>query len=181
MFLYFCREAVLSSDRCGSARPRYFSDSSPPSKRAIGQKCNPVIVTERRHPRFGPAIDQRVLHLVRDDGDAVIGDHAQPLGVEIGQGEVANLAFVTQIGEMLERVEIARVAVVPPMELEQVETVDTHSAPRDADRVLDGAPCHPAGIRHPFGERLDLRQPLGSPQLVAKRRRNSPIKSSAGP
>ncbi len=146
--------------RLGAAQ--IFLRQQPAEQGAIGQKCNPVIMTERRHPRFGPTIDQRVLHLVRDDADAVICDDAQPLGVEIGQGEVANLAFVTQIGEMLERVEVAFVAVIPPMELEQVETVDTHSAPRDADRFLDGAPCHPAGIRHPFGERLDLRQPLGS-------------------
>ena len=32
MRLYFCNEAVLSSARVGSGRPRYFSESSPPSR-----------------------------------------------------------------------------------------------------------------------------------------------------
>src|SRR6516164_471712 len=63
---------------------------------------------------------------------------------------------------MIECLEVALVAVVPPMELEEVETFDTHSRERDTDRLLDGAPRHPARPRNPFREGLDLRQSLGS-------------------
>src|SRR6516162_11640408 len=62
---------------------------------------------------------------------------------------------------MVERVEIALVAVVPPMELEEVETLYTHTPTRDVDCLFDDASRHPAGMRHPFGESLDFRQPLG--------------------
>ena len=85
-----------------------------------------MLTAERRHPSLGPAIDERILHLVRDDRDAVIGDDAEALGVEIGQRQVADLAFAPQVGEMIERLEIALVAVVPPMELQEVETLDAH-------------------------------------------------------
>src|SRR6202022_3657101 len=61
-----------------------------------------------------------------------------------------------------ERVEIARVAVVPPMELQQVEAFDTHPRQRDPDRLFDNAPGHPSRIRHPLCERLDLGEPLRS-------------------
>ena len=44
--------------------------------------------------RRGPPVDQRVLHLVGNDADAVVGDDAQSFGIEIGQREVADLAFV---------------------------------------------------------------------------------------
>jgi hypothetical protein len=46
------------------------------------------------------------------------------------------------------------------MELEQVETFDTHSGQRDADRIIDHAPGHPPRSRDPFGERLDFGKPL---------------------
>ncbi len=71
---------------------------------AVGQQRHCVITAERRHVDLGPAIDEGVLHLVRDDADPVIGDHTQALGVEIGQREMANFAFLLQGGEMLERV-----------------------------------------------------------------------------
>ncbi len=47
-----------------------------------------------RHPRLRSAIHQRVLHLVRDDADAVLGDDGEPSGVEIGQAEMPDPAFL---------------------------------------------------------------------------------------
>ena len=121
-----------------------------------------MIGAERSHPSLGAAIDDRVLDLVRDDADAVIGDDSEPLGVEIGQCQVADLAVALQVAQVLEGVEIARVAVVPPMELQQIEAFDTHPRQRDPDRVFDDAPGHPSRIRHPLRERLDLGESLGA-------------------
>ena len=101
-------------------------------------------------------------------GDAVLGDEPQPLGVEIGQREMADLAFLAQIGEMLERVEVARIGVIPPMELQQIEPVDAHPSPRNVDRVLDRAPRHRPRIGDPFGERLDFRQAVRRRGAAAK-------------
>jgi len=55
-----------------------------------------VILAERGHADIGPAIDQRVLHLVRDNGNPVIGDDTQTLGVEIGQREVTDFALALE-------------------------------------------------------------------------------------
>ena len=48
----------------------------------------------------------------------MIGDDTQVLGVEIGKGEVQNFVFLLEIGEMLERIEVGVVAVVPPVTLQ---------------------------------------------------------------
>src|SRR5712675_2144019 len=101
-----------------------------------------MIAAERGHAAFGPAIDQRVLHLIRDNGNTVIGDDTQTLGVEIGQREVTDFALALEVGEMSERVEIAPVTVIPPMELKEIEAFDAHSRERGADRVLDDASRH---------------------------------------
>ncbi len=141
MFLYFCCETVASSTalRLGPAEPMFRQE--PAKQRAVGQQPDPVRRAEFGHPRRRPPVDQRILHLVRDDADAAIGDDGQPLGVEIGQREMADLAFVTQIGEVFQRVEIAAVAIVPPMELQQVEAI----RPASAGATPRPRPRRPAG------------------------------------
>ena len=95
----------------------------------------------------------------------MIDDDAEMLGVEIGQRQMADPALLAQVGEMLERVEIAPVIAIPPVELQQVEAIHPHPPQRDADRLLDHAPRHRAGLRHPFGEGLDLAEPVGAAAL----------------
>ena len=73
-----------------------------------------MVAAECGHSCFRPAVDQRILHLIRDDPDTVIGDDTQALGVEVRQREMMNLTLALQIGEMFERVEVALVAIVPP-------------------------------------------------------------------
>src|SRR5690242_20466951 len=62
---------------------------------------------------------------------------------------------------MFEYVEVVLVLVIPPMELEQVETIHAHSRERDADRIFNDASGHSARSRNPLRERLDLAKPLG--------------------
>jgi hypothetical protein len=76
-----------------------------------------MIRAESGHPNLRAAVDERVLHLVWDDADPVVGDGAQVLGVEIGERKMTDLAFLLEVGEMLKRVKLAIVFVVPPMEL----------------------------------------------------------------
>jgi hypothetical protein len=86
-----------------------------PEHGAIREQRDSVIPAKRRHRGFGPAIDERVLHLVRHDADSVISDDAQTLGVEVSEREMMNLALALQVGEIFEGVEIARVSIVPPV------------------------------------------------------------------
>jgi hypothetical protein len=91
----------------------------------------------------------------------MIGYHAQTVGIEIGQRKVTDFACLLQVCEMFERIEVVLVAVIPPMELEQVETFHAHPRERNADRFVDDASGHPARSRNPFRERLDLGNPVG--------------------
>ena len=74
---------------------------------------------------------------------------------------MADFAFRLQVGEMPEGVEIAVVGVIPPVELQQVETVHAHPPERGSDRLLDEPPDHPARIRNPFCQRLNFGEPGG--------------------
>ncbi len=104
----------------------------------------------------------------------------EPLGVEIGQAEMADPAFLAQIGEVAQRVEIAPVAVIPPVELQQIETLRIHAATRNRDRFLDDAPCHRAGEGTHFVKAwISARR--AAPYRAANSRRKAPMKSSAGP
>src|SRR6516162_6177159 len=61
---------------------------------------------------------------------------------------------------MFERIDVALVLVIPPMELEQVERLHAHSRQRDADRFVDDASGHPARSWNPLREGLALGKPL---------------------
>ena len=119
-----------------------------------------MFAAESRYRRFGAAIDQRVLHLVGDNANAGIGDDAQTLGIEIGEGEMTYLALMLHVGEMLERIEVAAIGVVPPMELQKVEALDVHARERASDRVVDHPSRNATRPRYPFGECLNLRKAL---------------------
>src|SRR2546421_678496 len=76
----------------------------------------------------GAAVDERILHLVRNDRDAAVDDRAQMGRIEVGESQVLDLASVDELGEEGEGVEIAGVVVVPPVELKEVDGLDVHAA-----------------------------------------------------
>ena len=94
--------------------------------------------------------------------NAVLGNQREPLGIEIGQAEMTDQPFLAQIGEVPQRVEIAPVAVIPPMELQQIEALRIHAATRSRDRFLDDASCHRPGGGDPLRESLDLGEAGGA-------------------
>ena len=53
--------------------------------------------------------------------DAGVADDAQVLGVEVRQGQVPDAALGLQVGQLLQGVQVARVSIIPPVELQQVE------------------------------------------------------------
>ena len=56
----------------------------------------------------------------------MVGDDAKTLSVEVGERKMADHAFLLEVREMLQRIQVAIVFVIPPMELQQVETFHTH-------------------------------------------------------
>ncbi len=53
-------------------------------------------------------------------------------------------------------IEIGGVLVIPPVELQQIQSVHTHPPQGDGDIVLDNGPGHGARSGHPLGKSLDV-------------------------
>jgi hypothetical protein len=80
--------------------------------------------------------------------------------VEVGQPQVAQLAGGAQRGQVLQRVQVAQVAVLPPVELQQVQRLCVHAPARHVHSPLDYLAGHWPRRWHPFGEGLHLLQRL---------------------
>ena len=76
------RGAEFGALRLGTAQIFFRQQSA--EHGAVGQQGDRRAPAKSRHPRRRAAVDQRILHLVRDDANAVLGDDAQTFGVEIG-------------------------------------------------------------------------------------------------
>ncbi len=113
-----------------------------------------MVAAEGRHSRLGSAVDERILHLVGGYAYSLADDDFEAFSIEVREREVLYFPFMLKIGELLERVEVVAVGIVPPMELQQVERLDSHTPQRYAHRVFDDPSCHPARMRYPFREGL---------------------------
>ena len=72
-----------------------------------------------------PHVDEGVLDLIGDDGDAGLHNLAQVLRVKVCQGQVAYFALFSQSVHNLQRLDgFAHAVVVPPMELEKIQRGD---------------------------------------------------------
>ena len=60
-------------------------------------------------------------NLVGDDADALPSQHAQVVGVEIGDAQVTDETFRLQSGELAERVEPGRMLEHPPVQLHEID------------------------------------------------------------
>ena len=84
-----------------------------------------------------PPVEQRVLHLGGDDIDAGSQKLGQMLGIEVGDTNVANLAFMPQRVEATERILGTGQRIVPPVELHQIEAIDAEPGERAVDDGVD--------------------------------------------
>src|SRR6266852_1088683 len=125
---------------------------------SIGQECDSVVAAEGRHPHLWSAVDERILDLVGGYAYPLADDDFEAFSIEVREREVLYFPFMLKIGEVLERVEVVAVGIVPPMELQQVERFDSHTPQRYAHRVFDGSSRHPPRMRYPLREGLDLRK-----------------------
>ena len=138
--------------RLGRAQP--FVGEQPAGKRAVGQQLHAVSEAERAHLLAGAAIEQGEADLVGGDLDAVLHEHAQVIGVEVGDAEVGNDSFALQGRQLQHGVEIGRMLEGPPVELQQVDGLHLHAPERTLDASAHDLGRHRPGCRAPFGERL---------------------------
>src|SRR5262249_47814666 len=77
-----------------------------------------------------PAVDHRILHLMRGDGSASGEDLRQALPIEVRQADMSDLPGPAQLVEPDGRFDINPNAVVPPMELDHIETLQSEARER---------------------------------------------------
>ena len=75
----------------------------------------------------GTPVEEGEADLVRNNLDAVLHQHAKMRGVEIGDAEMPDQPFLLQPHQLGHGVEIAGMLVVPPVELQEIETIDTEA------------------------------------------------------
>src|SRR5262249_12506184 len=121
----------------------------PSADGAVGQQLHTVFAAERLHALGWSAVEERILHLVRDDANAVREDECQALCIEVGQSQVANFARFSQLHEIAERIQVACIGIVPPMELEQVKLFNAHASQRGVDCLCNVLPCDTPPLGHP--------------------------------
>ena len=93
----------------------------------IGQQLDVMRLAKRDHLDLWPAVNQGELDLIGNDGDVVLGNDSEMLSIKVGQGKMANLAFFFEIGEVFECIQIAFVAVVPPVKLQEIKRLHIHA------------------------------------------------------
>jgi len=124
------------------------------SEGAEGQETDAVFEADPRHVLCGPQVQQREADLVAHNADAVREDQAQVRRVEVRQAQMTEEAGFAEGLQVSESVEVARVVVVPPVELQQVDPAACSPA-----RQLHGLPRHLGGHGAwrgaPLGENLD--------------------------
>ena len=72
--LVFAQRGRVQLGSAGLGAPEIFFGQQAAENRAVGQQSDAVLAAPRRHAPVGTPIDERILHLVRDDRDAVFGD-----------------------------------------------------------------------------------------------------------
>src|SRR4051794_35380077 len=72
---------------------------------------------------------------------------------------MADFAFVPQIRELPQRVDIAPVALIHTMKWQRTEGIDAHPPKQYPEGFLDDRPHHRPRVGHPFDKGLNLPEP----------------------
>src|SRR5207249_1105630 len=124
-----------------------------PDEHAVGQELHTGLAADFRHAPGGSTIEQRERHLVRDDGNAVLDEQAEMIGIEVGHAEVADAPFAAQPIELHHGVEIPGMSVLPPVKLQQVDARKTQALEALLDTLANDLRRHRPGKRAPLGAR----------------------------
>ena len=86
--------------RAPARRGRDTAPRTSPQRTSRRSEEDAAPAAEIAHRHLRTAVDERVLHLVRDDRDSSIENRLQMRGVEVGEREVTDLAGLAKVGEM---------------------------------------------------------------------------------
>ena len=77
---------------------------------------------------------------------------SQMVSVEVRQAQMGNLTTLAQARQMLHGIQVARVRVVPPMKLQQVDALHAQPLQPLVDTGLHALRRHGVGLGTPFGK-----------------------------
>ena len=163
----------------GLAEP--FLVEQPAGQRAVGEELHAVLEADGAHLLRRAPVEHGEADLVRNDRDAELFEQQQVVGVEIGDAERADPAFVAERGELAHGVDVARVLEHPPMELQEIDAVGAQAVEAALDAGAHRRAVHRARLGAPFGEGGGLLagQALAAPDASISLKR--PVMSSALP
>ena len=137
----------------GAAQPALRQQAA--AKGAVSQQTDAVLHAEFGHPGRGPPVQHRETDLVGNDRQAVAHQQAQMAGVEVGHSQVRDRSFPLQPFEFGHRIDVAGMLELPPVELQQVQAIDTEALETLPDPGADHIRRHGARPGNPL--RKDFR------------------------
>ena len=137
----------------GAAQPALRQQAA--AKGAVGQQTDVVLHAECGHPGRGPPVQHRKTDLVGNDRQAVPHQQAQMAGVEVGHSQVRDRSFPAEPFEFGHRIDVAGMPELPPVELQQVQAIDTQAFETLPDPGADHIRRHGARRGNPL--RKDFR------------------------
>ena len=91
------------------------------------------------HPVGRPAVEHRILHLVRNHLDTGPDDFLQALLVEIRQAKIPDLSSAAQLVKPRGRVHVTWHVVAPPVQLHEIEVVHPEARQRAVNAAQTSA------------------------------------------
>ena len=123
-------------------------------QRTVGQQLDATGLAQRTHAAGGAPVQQGKRHLVGGNRQAMAQQQSQMVGVEVRQAQMGNLTALAQARQVLHGIQIARVGVVPPMKLQQVDALHAQPLQPLVDTGLHALRGHGVGLGTPLGERV---------------------------
>ena len=122
----------------------------PAAQRAKGQQLDVVVQCDLRQAARRAPVQQRKTDLIAGDFDPLFQRQPQVIGVEIGQTDFTNQAFLAQPHQARQRVQIFGRLILPPVELHAVHPWQIQPTQRGFNPGPDVIQRHFARRRAPF-------------------------------
>src|SRR5215212_649058 len=131
--LVFRQRAIFEREtRLGTTEPIIAQKST--GNRTITQEMHAPITAQGDHAVLRPVVQQGILNLHAHERHAGVQQRSALGGVEVRAADETDLALPLKLGQPEGAVDASRYAIVPPMILDEVETLHPEPVQRAVDR-----------------------------------------------
>ena len=135
MSLYLTSER-LASGPSGSATPSQRSDRKSARHRAVAEKSDVSRAAQLGEAVLRTTVEHGILHLHGRERYVGSDNLAHMRGVEIRAADKSHLARAAEFVEPAKRLQPARLVIIPPVELDEIEPVDREAACIDRSTIV---------------------------------------------